>query len=92
MAKIFTAAGNVVFSSRPNQMAAVAAQGNANDFTWQVEFSLDSGTTWSVYKDSSGVSLFTGADAKEIRAVSKTNRVKLVNIGTATTVYLEGAG
>tara|TARA_R110000824_G_C14897795_1_gene645113 strand:- start:66 stop:404 length:339 start_codon:yes stop_codon:yes gene_type:complete len=53
------------------------------DFTWQIEFSLDGGTTYSAYADGDGTKLFTGDGTKELRVAARTNRVKVVAIGPA---------
>ena len=91
MAKPFIATGNLPFEGIVNRGATVGASGDTEDFTWSVEYSLDGGTTWSVYKTEAGDSVFTGGDAKQLVLVSKNNRVILLTMGTATTVSLEGA-
>ena len=54
------------------------------NFTWQIEYSLDSGTTYSAYADGDGTKLFTGDGTKELRVAARYNRVKIIAIGTTS--------
>ena len=53
------------------------------DFTWQIQFSLDNGTTYSAYADGDGTKTFTGDGSKELRVAARKNRVKIIAIGAA---------
>lgn len=87
--KEFTETGNVEFEGPPNNVATVGAQeitSSAQTFIWSVQYSLDGGTTWSKYKDASGVSDITGDDVKELRLISDKNRVAITDFTGATQV------
>ena len=62
---------------------------SAQNFTWQIQYSLDGGTTYSAYADGDGTKTFTGDGTKELRVAARHNRVKIIAIGsTAKTVYV----
>lgn len=72
----------------------VSTQGNADDYTWCIEFTLDDGANWSKTKDNLGESIFTGADSKHIIVPSDksrfgaedSKRVTILTMGTATSI------
>tara|TARA_R110001632_G_scaffold171075_1_gene290247 strand:- start:219 stop:497 length:279 start_codon:yes stop_codon:yes gene_type:complete len=89
MASVNTSATTHEFSGGNSEVFSVGTSGNAEDFTWSVEYTLDLGTTWSSYKDGLGDYLFTGSDSKVVRLLSEKNRVNLTSMGSATSVLIE---
>ena len=57
---------------------------SAQNFTWQIQYSLDGGTTYSAYADGDGTKTFTGDGTKELRVAARTNRVKIIAIGATS--------
>ena len=74
----------------------VTTQGDADDFTWNIEFSLNEGTAWKKYKDPAGETEFSGSDSKVVIVPSEASplgaeeikRVNIVDMGTATEVIV----
>ena len=63
---------------------------SAQNFTWEIQFSLDGGTTYTAYADGDGTTQFTGDGTKELRVAARTNRVKIILIGgTSKKVYVK---
>lgn len=91
MASVNTAAATHSFTGGNNEVFSVGTSGDAEDFTWSVQYTLDLGTTWSAYKDVLGDSVFTGSDGKVVQLLSETNRVNLLTMGTATSVLIEAS-
>lgn len=91
MASVNTAAATHAFTGGNNEVFSVGTSGDAEDFTWSVQYTLDLGTTWSAYKDVLGDSVFTGSDGKVVQLLSETNRVNLLTMGTATSVLIEAS-
>lgn len=96
MAESVTATNDTVdfVGSDVGDIYAVALQEKtgttAQNFTWEIQYSLDAGTTYTAYADGDGTSRFTGDASKEIRLSAKTNRVKIIAIGsTSKTVFVE---
>lgn len=90
MATEFTAIGNHDFDGTPKSRIAITTQGVAgNDFTWEMQYSLDEGTTWTSYKDTNDASVFTGSQFKVMLVGTRKNRFKLTSLGAATKVMVD---
>lgn len=85
MEKTFTATGNAVVSAPFGDWIGVAMAGNAEDFTWAIEFSID-GSTWKPYSDTTGEKEFTGSDVRWVKAGAKFSRVVVTGMGAATSI------
>jgi len=86
----FTALGSLEFTGTPKTRVAVITQGNAEDFDWQVEYSLDAGTTWTPYEDDNDTpNSFTGSKFKILLVGTASNRVRITDLGTATSINIE---
>lgn len=72
---------------QPGISGVVSTQGDAEDFTWEFQYSLDGGTTWTAMEDSAGNTSFTGSLSKQILAAPGPKvRVEITALGTATDI------
>jgi hypothetical protein len=72
------------------ELLIVGMSGDVEDFTWQVQYSLDGGVTFKPYKDAAAASTITGSDVREFRAISSHARITVTSMGTATTIASRG--
>jgi len=89
MASVNTSPTTHQFTGGNSELFSVGTSGDAEDFTWSVQYTLDLGETWSSYKDNLGHHLFTGSDSKSVRLLSENNRIYLISMGSATRVLIE---
>ena len=89
MENSYVVPGSLPLKGRVGERACVSAQGDSDDFLWVVEFSNNNGESYVPYKNADGDSEITGSDAREIVLASRVNRVRLVDLGAATEVFLE---
>lgn len=75
------------FSTIPQKEVTASLQGDANDFTWEVQQSHD-GSSWQPMSDGSNSS-FTGCQPMTFEPLSGLSyRVEVTSLGTATSIYL----
>ena len=88
-----TATGSVEFDNSTQNLKTGGqfvggCQGNAQDYTWEVQYSLGGG--WSAHKDAAGNSLFTGDDVKALTLLTDKIRIEIKSLGTATSIIVQG--
>ena len=72
-----TANGNTLLKTDPGKLYVFAAQGTFGGGTLALQFSLDGGTTWTTFSDSSTSASLTTAGGRLIVAPSTNVRLNL---------------
>lgn len=84
-----SATTGTAYDVRPGRPGVVTAQGDAEDFTWEFQYSLDGGTTWTALADAAGDTSFTGSVSKQILACPAPKiRAEVTALGAATDINI----
>jgi hypothetical protein len=86
---ITTVNGTAPLNFSPKSGVAVSTHGNAENFVWSIQKSLNNGTTWVAMKDALGATSFTGSGDFVLTPVGTAlYRVIVTSLGTATSVLV----